>query len=78
MMKLEDVQGNSLLQKFLPCPCLLCEVNLHTQRFIRYPEHYEYWIPAGQTEAGVGSQMPQSRERTMCKISTQPIVSNTY
>lgn len=78
MMKLEDVQGNSLLQKFLPCPCLLCEVNLHTQRFIHSPEHYEYWIPAGQTEAGVGSQMPQSRERTMCKISTQPIVSNTY
>ena len=78
MMKLEDVQGNSLLQKFLPCHCLLCEVNLHTQRFIHYPEHYEYWIPAGQTEAGVGSQMPQSLERTMCKISTQPIVSNTY
>lgn len=78
MMKLEDVQGNSLLQKFLPCPCLLCEVNLHTQRFIHYPEHYEYWIPAGQTEAGVGSQMPQSLERTMCKISTQPIVCNTY
>lgn len=78
MMKLEDIQGNSLLQKLLAYPCLLHEVNLHTQRFIHYPEHYEYWIPVGQTEAGVGSQMPQSPERTVCKISTQPIMSNTY